>query len=114
VLNGYPVVRLTTRNGANLPFLQVNGGDQMVANRPARRVPLRPGEKAFFMINTTGCVSSLGILSYALEMTLPEKLPASLLRDRTKPPMTYCGPTESRSTLHVSPFGSSLRYVSAH
>lgn len=114
VLDGYPTVRLTSRNGAALPFRISDSGDQMVTDRRPRPVPLRPGDRAFFMVNTIGCVSSLGRLSYTLEVTLAETLPADLLRDRTKPPLTLCGTGERRSVLDVSPFGPSLRYVSAH
>lgn len=80
VLDGYP--RVTASHlGKRLPFVYRDGGGQYVTTRAPRRVTLRPGRHAYFLVARYRC--DVGILSTATSVRV--LLPATTRGAMTLP-----------------------------
>jgi hypothetical protein len=119
VFDGYPRVMLYDEAGA-IPFVITHGGDQMISSRPPKSVVVRPGGRAFVVMNKYRCdrgsvpgtrgtrrirISSGTRAAGSASITfgdlhaipLPYRIP------------DYCGKGDPGSTLAVSPFVGTVR-----
>jgi hypothetical protein len=120
VLDGYPRVMLYDAAGA-IPFVIRHGGDQMISSRPPKPVVVRPGGRAFVVINkyrcdrgavpgtrgtrririSSGTRAAAGSASITFgdlhTIPMPYRIP------------DYCGRGDPGSTLAVSPFVGTVR-----
>jgi uncharacterized protein DUF4232 len=118
VLDGYPRVLLYDAAGA-LPFVIGHGGDQMISSRPPRPVVVRPGGRAFIVMNKYRCDRGVPSGRVTRRIRISSATPAAgsasiAFGDLHKIPMPYripdyCGKGDPGSRLAVSPFVGTVR-----
>ncbi len=109
-LDGYPRIDLLDASGKPIPFRYRDGGDQTVTSRSPTPVTLAPGQSAYLMINTTGCVTRDGSLAKSVQVTPPGGTKALSLSLNKYPIIAYCGPGTG-SVVDVSPIEPTARDV---
>ena len=119
VLDGYPRVMLYDAAGA-IPFVIRHGGDQMISSRPPKAVVVRPGRRAFVVINKYRCdrgavPGTRGTRRIRISSGTRAAGSASItFGDLHTIPMPYripdyCGRGDPGLTLAVSPFVGTVR-----
>lgn len=101
VLRGYPRVRVADTRGA-LPFRILHGGGQTVTTAAPRPIVLAPGSAAFVVLSHYRC--DAGVERSGVLLVVGSRL-LSLPRARR---IDWCGRGDPGSTLHVSPYESTL------
>jgi hypothetical protein len=119
VLDGYPRVALYDAAGA-IPFVIGHGGDQMISSRPPRPVVVRPGGRAFVVLNKYRCDrGAVPGTRVTRRIRITSGAPATgsasiSFGDQHAIPMPYrvpdyCGKGDPGSKLAVSPFVGTVR-----
>jgi hypothetical protein len=119
VLDGYPRVMLYDAAGA-IPFVISHGGDQMISSRPPKPVVVRPGGRAFVVLNKYRC--DRGVVPgtrFTRRIRISSGTPATgsasiTFGDQHAIPMPYrvpdyCGKGDPGSKVAVSPFVGTVR-----
>jgi hypothetical protein len=116
VLDGYPRVTLYDAAGA-IPFVIRRGGDQMISSHLPKPVVVRPGRRAFVVINKYRCDRGAvrGTRRISISSGTRAAGSASItFGDLHTIPMPYripdyCGRGDPGSTLTISPFAGTVR-----
>ena len=107
-MDGYPTVSLVDKSGHLIRFTYSHHGDQMVTALRPHRVVLKPGARAYFVLNKTGCDAPASASATRVRVSL-----ARFARSRTLriphyfPQLDYCGPGLF-ARITVSPIVASL------
>ncbi len=108
-LIGYPRVTLSDSRGALLPFVYIDGGNQMLTHHKPVQVDIAPGAHGYFAIDQYRCDTSQGTAATAMNVTLPSD--RSALRLAFDGRVAYCGNGDPGSTVYISPIASTEQAI---
>lgn len=113
VLDGYPAVSFFDSRGT-IDFRIRHGGDQMISPQPPTPVRVRPGGRAFVVVNKNACVETSLRSTSRLELRTPSggsrsfTFPTHMLF-RWRIPYSCLNADDPGQTITVSPFVASIR-----
>lgn len=113
VLDGYPGVRFFDARGA-IDFRIRHGGDQMISTQPPLPVPMRPGGRAFLVLNKNACVGQSLRTATRMELRTPSGGSKSFTLPPHMPlpwriPYSCRNANDPGQTITVSPFVGNVR-----
>ena len=112
-LDGYPRLELRDSSGRVLAFRFSHAGDQMVTSARPRRVTVRGGGRAFFVLNKYRCDIRSSAAARFLRVLLPGSRQWLRLRLPRYPILDYCAAERVSLKVAVSPVVSALREAGA-
>lgn len=113
VLDGYPAVTFFDARGA-MNFRIRHSGDQMISARPPIPVRVRPGGRAFVLVNKNACVEKSLRSATRMELRTPSGGSTSFTFPAQMPlawrvPYSCLDARDPGQTITVSPFVPSVR-----